>query len=72
MTKIYDQKQKLKQMNPDELQIELISLRKLQFESRIKRASGALDKTHQLQQVKKNIARVKTLMTEKAGKAHVE
>ena len=72
MSKIIDQKNKLKQMTGDELKNELLVLRRAQFNSRILKAIGSLEKTHPIKQVKKNIARVKTLMTQQAGKSHVE
>lgn len=56
----------LKSLTLDELQRELLSLRKEQFTLRMKKASGALDKTHFVTMVRKAIARVKTIMTEKA------
>ena len=52
----------------DELQTKLISLRKDQFTLRMKKASGSLDKTHTITVVRKLVAKVKTVMTEKAGK----
>ena len=61
----------LRNMNAEELQTELLSLRKDQFTLRMKKANGSLDKTHVITQVRKSIARVKTLMTEKAGISHV-
>lgn len=60
----------LREMNSEELNTELLSLRKDQFTLRMKKANGALDKTHHITMVRKTIARVKTLMTEKAGKSH--
>ena len=62
----------LKNMTIDELQTELLILRKNQFTLRMKKANGSLDKTHLITLVRKSIARVKTLMTEKAGTTHVE
>lgn len=62
----------LRSMTTDELQTELLSLRKEQFLLRMKKASGALDKTHIVKGVRRAIARVKTIMTEKAGISHVE
>ena len=62
----------LKKMTKDELQVELLSLRKDQFNLRMKKANGSLDKTHTVTQVRRAIARVKTIMTEKAGMSHVE
>ncbi len=55
-----------------ELEVELLALRKHQFTLRMKKASGALDKTHFVTLVRKAIARVKTIMTEKAGDSHVK
>ena len=58
----------LRNLTPDELQNELLSLRKEQFNLRMKKASGSLDKTHLITMMRKSVARVKTLLTEKAGK----
>ena len=58
----------LRNLTADELQSELISLRKEQFNLRMKKASGSLDKTHLITMMRKSVARVKTLLTEKAGK----
>ncbi len=57
----------LRNMKVSELEAELLDLRKEQFNLRLTKANGALEKTHLLDQVKKTIARVKTIMTEKAG-----
>ena len=61
------QTNELKKMTTDELQTELLSLRKDQFTLRMKKANGSLDKTHLVTIVRKAIARVKTIMTEKVG-----
>ena len=53
------------------LETELLSLRSQQFKLRMKQASGALDKTHHVRAVRRSIARVKTMMTEKVGAHHV-
>lgn len=58
----------LKTMTIDELQTELLLLRKEQFTLRMKKANGTLDKTHFVTKVRKAIARVKTIMTEKGRK----
>lgn len=55
----------LRSLNPEELQTELLSLRKEQLGLRIQKASGSLNKTHLITQVRKAIARVKTIMSEK-------
>ena len=57
----------LREMTIDQLGNELLDLRKKQFNIRLKRANGALDKTHAITLLRKAIARVKTLMTEKVG-----
>lgn len=57
----------LRQLTISELNEELLSLRKEQFTLRMKRASGSLDKTHLITMVRKSVARVKTMLTEKAG-----
>lgn len=60
----------LRKLNCEELKTELLSLRKDQFTLRMKKANGTLDKTHHITMVRKAIARVKTMMTEKAGESH--
>lgn len=61
----------LREMTIEDLQAELLALRKDQFNFRMKKANGTLDKTHLVTEVRKAVARVKTIMTEKAGDAHV-
>lgn len=58
----------LRNLTTEELQTELLSLRKEQFNLRMKKASGSLDKTHLITMVRKSVAKVKTMLTEKAGK----
>lgn len=57
----------LRQLTVEELQSKLLLLRREQFNLRMKRASGSLDKTHLITQVRKSVAKVKTILTEKAG-----
>ncbi|MDF1645919.1 MAG: 50S ribosomal protein L29 [Legionellaceae bacterium] len=72
MSRVAEQKQKLKSMSLDELKVELLSLRKTQFLLRLKRKNeGALEQPHQITEARKQIARIKTLMTTKAGEADV-
>lgn len=72
MSSIAEQKKKLKAMSLEELESALLALRKEQFYLRLKRKNeGALEKPHQITMVRKEIARIKTLMTEKTGEAHV-
>ena len=66
------QTKELRDLNPEELQAELLMLRKEQFNLRMKKANGSLDKAHLITQVRKAVARVKTILTEKVGNNHVE
>lgn len=50
-----------------ELQTELVNVRKEQFNARFKKAMGTLEKNHVLKSMKITIARIKTLISEKAG-----
>ena len=45
----------------DQLQDELLSLKKEQFNLRFQAATGQMEKTHRVGEVKKTIARIKTL-----------
>ncbi|ARM34531.1 50S ribosomal protein L29 [Legionella longbeachae] len=58
----------LRNLSIEKLQNELLLLRKEQLNLRMKKASGSLDKTHLITMVRKSVARVKTMLTEKAGK----
>ena len=58
----------LRSLSVIELHDELLSLRKEQLNLRMKKASGSLDKTHLITLVRKSVAMVKTMLTEKAGK----
>ena len=57
----------LREMSVDQLGIELLDMRKQQFNMRLKKANGVLEKTHGITHVRKSIARIKTLITEKVG-----
>lgn len=59
----------IREMSADELQEQLIKLRKEQFGLRMQRASGQLGQSHLLQIARRDIARVKTVMTERADAA---
>lgn len=58
----------LRSKETNELQTELESLLKAQFGLRMQRATQQLSNTSQLGKVRRDIARVRTVMTEKAGK----
>ena len=57
----------LREKTAAELQEELIRLRKEQFNLRMQRASEQLGQTHLITDTRRDIARVKTLIREKAG-----
>lgn len=54
----------LRQKSAAELSEELIALRREQFNLRIQQATGQLVRSDQYRNVRKNIARVKTIMRE--------
>ncbi len=57
----------LREKSVEELNTELLELLREQFNLRMQAASGQLQRTHLVKQVRRNIARVKTLLTQKAG-----
>lgn len=57
----------LREKSVEELNQELLGLRKEQFNLRLKKSTGQLNQSHLLAQVKKDIARIKTVLTQKAG-----
>ena len=72
MSRLNDLKQKLREMTLEDLQSELLTIRKNQFNLRMKTVSGALEKTHLITEARKTTARIKTMMTEKEGDSHVK
>ena len=59
----------IKAMTPDQLQDELLSLKKEQFNLRFQRATGQLENTSRVREVRKDIARVRTLQRQKLAGA---
>ncbi len=55
----------LRQKSVEELNAELIELLREQFNLRMQRGSGQLPRPHLFRQVRRNIARVKTVIGEK-------
>ena len=53
----------------DELKTELEGLRKEQFNLRFQRASGQLENTSRVRQVRRDIARIKTILGERRRQA---
>ncbi|WP_336056543.1 50S ribosomal protein L29 [Nitratireductor sp. CH_MIT9313-5] len=54
-------------MTPDQLNDELAKLKKEQFNLRFQRATGQLEKTARVKQVRRDIARIKTIAAEKSA-----
>ena len=57
----------LREKSVDELNAELSTLLEDQFKLRMQQATGQLGQSHLLKQARKDIARVKTVLSEKAG-----
>lgn len=55
----------LREKSLEELEVQLKSLYKDQFNWRMQQASGQLSKVHLMKSVRQNISRVKTIITEK-------
>ena len=64
----------LREKNRDELIEELVGLRREQFNLRMQRATGQLVRSDQFKKVRRNIARIKTVMREqdKSQKSEAE
>ena len=54
-------------MTPDQLTDGLLNLKKEQFNLRFQAATGQMEKTHRVNQIRKDIARIKTVTRQKAG-----
>jgi large subunit ribosomal protein L29 len=59
----------VRRFSADQLGDELLSLKKEQFNLRFQAATGQLEKTHRVQEVRRDIARIKTVMRAKAPPA---
>jgi large subunit ribosomal protein L29 len=51
----------VRQMSPDQLDGEVLKLKKEQFNLRFRRASGQLEDTSRFRQIRRDIARIKTV-----------
>jgi large subunit ribosomal protein L29 len=56
----------LRAKSADDLNAELVELRRAQFSQRMQLATQQLNKVDQLGKIRKDVARVKTVMAEKA------
>ncbi|ALM34630.1 LSU ribosomal protein L29p (L35e) [Brucella melitensis] len=55
--------------SPDQLNDELGTLKKEQFNLRFQKATGQLEKTARVKQVRRDIARIKTIARQKAAES---
>ena len=57
----------LREKSVDELNAQLLQLLEEQFKLRMQESTGQLAQTHLLKQTRREIARIKTVLQEKAG-----
>jgi len=59
----------LRDKSADQLREQLVDLKKEAFNLRFQQATGQLENTARMRQVKRDVARVKTILNEKAAQA---
>jgi len=64
--------QELRDKTPDQLREELSNLKKEAFNLRFQQATGQLENTARMRSVKRDVARVRTVLTQKAAPAAAE
>lgn len=62
----------LRNKTPDQLRDELAGLKKEAFNLRFRQATGQIENTARMRSVKRDAARVKTILNEKAANAAAE
>jgi large subunit ribosomal protein L29 len=61
--------QELKSKTPDQLKDQLVALKKEAFNLRFQAATGQLENTARMRTVRRDVARVKTILNQKAAEA---
>ena len=61
--------QELKEKTPEQLQEQLVALKKEAFNLRFQQATGQLESTARMRRVRRDVARVKTVLNQKAADA---
>ena len=56
-----------KTLTPDQLNEQMLNLKKEQFNLRFQKATGQLEKTGRVRQVRRDIARIKTIAAQKTA-----
>ena len=59
----------VRQMTPDQLTEKIAELKKEQFNLRFQKATGQLENTSRVRQVRRDIARIKTIQNQRAAEA---
>jgi large subunit ribosomal protein L29 len=70
--KLFEIKKRLENFRhntPDQLRDELAKLKKEQFNLRFQRATGQLEKTSRVREVRRDIARIEAILVEKSDKS---
>ena len=62
----------LRDKTPDQLREDLANLKKEAFNLRFQQATGAIENSSQMRKARRNAARVKTILNEKAASAAKE
>ena len=57
----------IRKMNKDEINSKIVELKKELFDLRMKQAVGNRDKPHKINALRKDVARLKTILAEKDG-----
>ena len=61
--------QELRSKTPDQLRDELVALKKEAFNLRFRQATGQLENTARMNAVRKGVARIRTVLNQKAAEA---
>jgi large subunit ribosomal protein L29 len=62
----------VRRLTPDQLGDQLLSLKKEQFNLRFQAATSQLEKTHRVEEVRRDIARIKTVLRAKAPRPEAQ
>ena len=62
----------LRDKTPDQLREDLVNLKKEQFNLRFQAATGQIENPARMKSVRRDVARVKTVLNEKAAQAAAE
>jgi large subunit ribosomal protein L29 len=69
MAKKQNTAEDIRAKSPDELSERHVQLKKEQFNLRFQRANGQLEKTNRVREIRKELARIETILSERRRKA---